>query len=124
HTRDELKAGKYDQYLSNHSILALRGDADTEVDRIERKQEAQRKENERQVGKLVSDYKEAKMSGFDWRGAVSESRLGQLAQGTEHEVDFKNIQAASRILGLFNQETPAAQADYLRAIASGVKTGS
>ena len=61
----ELKSGKYDSYLNNSTLIQLRGEADSEIKRLQALAEAQRKENERQVGKLVSDYKEAKMSGFD-----------------------------------------------------------
>src|SRR5207249_3942782 len=123
-TQAELRAGKYDAVLNNQSLLHLRGEADTEVERLARMAEAQRKEQERQVGKLVSDYKEAALLGFPWRGPVSETRLGELAKGTEHVSDFLNVRAASRVLGLFNQMAPTEQSDYLRAIASGAKTGT
>src|SRR5207253_8263830 len=85
-TREQLRGGQYDAVLTQASLIHARAQADTEIDRIERNAEAQRKEREREIGKLVSDYKEAAMAGFPWRGPVSEARLGQLAQGTEHEV--------------------------------------
>jgi hypothetical protein len=122
-TLQELKEGRYDDKLTQSAIIHLRGEAETEIERKQRKAEAERKERVRFVGKLVDDYEDAKMSGFDWRGPVSEGQLSQMVRGTEHEGKFRNVQQGSKILGQFNVLSPTEQEQYLRGVRTGAKSG-
>ncbi len=123
-TLADLNAGTYNAYVDQQSMRSLRNKAEAEIERLQRKAEAERKERERVIGKMVSDYKEAKMAGFDWRGPVTEGQLAKAVKGTEHEADFLNVQAASKTLSQFNQLPPAAQEQYLRQNVEGAKTGT
>jgi hypothetical protein len=121
--REALKRGTYDELVDQRSILHLRDQADNEIARRERKAEAERKEGERFVGKLVDDYEDAKASGFDWRGPVTESKLSEMVGGTEHEGKFQNVRAGAKILAQFNLLAPTAQEQYLRDVRTGAKSG-
>lgn len=122
-TQRELKAGKYDRDLTQAGVIELRNEAENEIEKRQRKAEAERKDRERFIGKLVDDYKDAKIAGFPWRGPVTEERLALMAKGTEHETDFNNVRAASKILGQFNLLSPMEQEQYLRGSRTGAKSG-
>lgn len=122
-TKADLDAGQYNRVLDQEGLIRLRNDAQAEIDRRERQAEAERKAKEKQIGKLVADFTNAKMAGFDWRGPVSEAELGQAVKGTEHEVEYENTVAASAALEKFNQLSPMAQDTVLRQMQKGAKTG-
>jgi hypothetical protein len=111
-TLADLKAGDYDDRLAQASLEDLTGEAETEIERRQRRAEAERKERERHIGKLVTDYKDAKMAGFEWAG--NEADLAAKVRGTEHEADFLAVRSASRVLGKFNQLAPVQQEAFLR----------
>lgn len=119
----QIRAGWYNDVLTPQSLRLLKDKSETAIERLARMAEAQRRETERQIGKLVSDYKEARMAGFDWRGPLSEAQLSRAVTGTEHEAEFRNVQAAGRVFGKFNTLNPADQEQYLRQLSSGAKTG-
>lgn len=120
---EKINKGEFNKLLTQQSLLSLRNEAENEIERRRRLAEVERKERERQIGKVVSDYEDARMAGFDWRGPVSEARLADLVKGTEHESKFLNITGASGALAKFNQLTPIAQEEALRRMRQGAKTG-
>lgn len=122
-TLAELQKGKYDQFLDQKDIIELRGKAETEIRRRIRIAEAQRKESERQVGKLVTDYEQAKMAGFKWRGPISEERLLQMSLDTKHAGKFLMVREASKYLDQFHLLPPFIQEQRLRELRAGPKTG-
>ncbi len=93
--KTELDAGVFNRQLNQAGLIRLKGAADREIYQRARLAEAERKERERQAGKLVSDFEASKMAGFGWRGTVSERQLAQAVKGTEHEARYLNIVAAS-----------------------------
>jgi hypothetical protein len=117
----QLKAGLFNNRVDQGSLRSLINKADTEVERLDRKAEAESKEGVRQIGKAVDDYKNAVMLGFRWAG--NEGQLAAAVKGTEHEGEFHNARAQSRVLGHFNQMAPAMQEQYIRSIRSGAQSG-
>lgn len=122
-TLAELKVGRYDKLLDQKSLVGLKAEAESKIEGLARKADAERKERERQIGKLVSDFEDARMAGFDWRGPVSEARLADLVKGTEHETKFLNVTGASGALAKFSRLPPIAQEEALRRMRQGAKTG-
>lgn len=112
-TRDQLKAGAFNKLIDQQSLRLLKDKAETEIDRIERRAEAVRKEQERRVGKEVNDFKSAVMNGFQWSGNVA--RLQWAVKGTEHELEFMETVRDSAELSTFGQMGPLQQEQYLRA---------
>lgn len=101
--------------------MALGGEAQQRLEAMARKQEAERKENERQIGKQVSDYKAAVMSGSPWSGNLAQ--LGARVRNTEHEADFIQVQRNASELFVFNAMSPSQQEEYLRKKAQAPKSG-
>ena len=121
--RDELDAGNFNRQLDPDALIRLKAAADREIYQRDRLAEAERKERERQVGKVVSDFEASKMAGFGWRGTVSERQLAQAVKRTEHEARYLNIVAASAALEKFQRLSPIAQEQLLREESRGQKTG-
>lgn len=121
-TLAELKAGKYDKALEQRSIIALRNEAENEVERLQRKAEAERRQYEREIGQEVEDYETAVTLGFDWAG--NEDALARRVRGTKHEPKFIEARTEKRVFGHFNQMPTALQEEYLRELSTGPKTGS
>jgi len=121
----DLDAGKFDEFLPPDQLKRLRDKAAIAIRRLETRAEAERKENERAVGRLVVDFGDSKERGFDWQGPNGESEedLAELVKGTEHEQKFQEIIQASEALGKFNQLPPLAQEQVLRQNRAGEKTG-
>lgn len=117
----ELKSGKYDDKLTQQSLISLHAEADAEIERRRARAEAERKEGVRQIGKAVTDFKEAKMAGFDWAG--NEADLATAVRGTEHQADFEFISKASAALAQFNKLAPAEQEVQLRGLVGKPMSG-
>lgn len=121
--RKELQGGKYDSVLDRQHLEGLLNRAETEIEKREQKAKAERKEREKEIGKIVSDYKESVMLGHPWRGPVSEAKLGELAKGTEHEGDFLFVREASQLKAGFFRATPVEQKNFLNVQRNTAKTG-
>lgn len=119
----ELDAGIFNKVLSGDQILRFKNAARTEIGKRERAVKAQEKERIAELGKLVKDFSDARIRGFQWRGPLSEEELGEQIKGTEHEAEFNLIQGATRALAEFNLLSPFEQRQVINRLRSGAKSG-
>lgn len=118
----DLRAGAYNDVIDQQSLRFLKNKASSELDRLARQDEAQRKQSDKLIGKQVADFEAAAMHGFQWSGNLAQLR--ESAKGTEHEEKLNETLRDSQVLLAFNQYGPVAQEQYLRSQAQTAKSGA